>query len=277
MGPATGQNRPIDREAPPVIYEKRGRIAYITLNRPHVLNALDTHTHAALAEIWDDFEQDDELWLAVLTGAGDRAFSVGQDLKELRQRTEAGAPPSSFGSRGAPGWPRLTERHGMVKPIIARVSGYALGGGFELALACDIIVASENAVFGLPEAQLGLIPGAGGLFRLMRQIPSRTAMGYLMTGRRMPADRAYSLGLINEVCSSDALDAAVESWAEDVLRCAPLSVRAIKEVAGASAHLSLEEAFRTRYPAEERRRLSADTAEGSRAFLEKRPAQWTGQ
>jgi dehydration protein DpgD len=265
------------RDSAPVLYEKRERIAYVTLNRPHVLNALDTHTHAALAEIWDDFERDDETWLAVLTGAGDRAFSVGQDLKELRQRTEAGVPPSSFGSRGAPGWPRLTERHALSKPIIARVNGYALGGGFELALACDVIVAAETASFALPEAQLGLIPGAGGLFHLMRQLPSKTAMGYLMTGRRLSAERAFSLGLVNVLCPPEALDACVESWAKDILRCAPLSIRAIKEVARASAHLSVEEAFRTRYPAEERRQHSADTVEGPRAFLEKRPPRWRGQ
>lgn len=264
-------------DATPVVYEKRGRIAYITLNRPHVLNALDTHTHAALATIWDDFEGDDRIWLAVLTGAGERAFSVGQDLKELRARTEAGLPPSSFGSQGAPGWPRLTERHGLSKPIIARVNGYAFGGGFELALACDIVIAAETASFALPEAKLGLIPGAGGIFRLTRQLPYKTAIGHLITGRRLSAEFGFAHGFVNEVCPASELDACVDRWAEDILRCAPLSVRAIKEVAAASAHLSVEEAFQARYPAEEQRRHSLDTLEGPRAFLEKRSPAWTGR
>ena len=261
--------------APSVHYEKRGRVAYVTLNRPDMLNALDTHTHAMLVEIWDDFESDEEIWLGVLTGAGNRAFSVGQDLKELRERTKAGAPSSSFGSRGAPGWPRLTERHALDKPIIARVNGYALGGGFELALACDVIIAATTASFALPEARLGFIPGAGGLFRLTRQIPTKTAMGYLMTGRHMSAERAFALGLVNEICAPEALDDCVSRWADDILRCSPMSVRAIKDAAQISAHLSIEEAFAAHYPGEDRRQNSADAIEGPQAFLEKRPPKWT--
>jgi len=192
-----------------VRYEKRGRVAYIILDRPHVLNAMDVRMHEELLQIWDDFEKDSALWVGVLTGAGDRSFSVGQDLKELVARTGAGIPPTTFGSRGGPGWPRLTERFNLSKPVVARVNGYAFGGGFELALACDIIVAAEQACFALPEAKLGLIPGAGGLFRLTRQIPFKIAMGYLMTGRRMTATRAYELGLVNEVVPISELDASV--------------------------------------------------------------------
>jgi enoyl-CoA hydratase/carnithine racemase len=259
------------------MYQKRGRVAYITLNRPHVLNALDMKTHEELGRVWDDFERDSEMWLAVLTGAGDRAFSVGQDLKELVERTRSGAPATSFGSHGLPGWPRLTQRFGFTKSIIARVNGYALGGGFELALACDIIIAAEQASFGLPEAKLGLIPGAGGLFRLTRQIPFRVAMGHLMTGRSLSAERAYELGLVNEVVALSELDDCVERWIQDVLRCAPLSVRALKQVAHASAHLSVEQAFAERYEAEELRRQSEDCREGPLAFVEKRPPRWSGK
>lgn len=258
-----------------VSYVKRGHVAYITLNRPRALNALDLRTHAELAAIWGDFEQDDNLWLGVLTGAGERAFSVGQDLKELVVRNQAGVAPSSFGSRGALGWPRLTERFSMSKPLIARVNGYALGGGFELALACDIIVAADHAQFALPEARLGLIAGAGGVFRLTRQLATKTAMGYLMTGRKMNAARAYELGLVNEVVPMEELDACVERWVQDVLRSAPLSLRAIKEVALKSSTLSLDQAFDARYEWEERRRASADCTEGPRAFVEKRPPCWT--
>jgi len=260
-----------------VLYEKRGHVAYITLNRPHVLNAMDVRTHEELREVWDDFEQDDELWLGVLTGKGDRAFSVGQDLKELVERTRAGVEPSTFGSRGQPGWPRLTERYGLTKPLIARVNGYAFGGGFELALACDIIVACDQASFALPEAKLGLVAGAGGLFRLTRQIPFKTAIGYLMTGRRMSAERAYALGLVNEVVPPAELDACVNRWVEDVLRCAPLAVRAVKQATLASLHLPLEEAFAARYDAEERRRWSKDCQEGPLAFVEKRRPNWSAR
>jgi enoyl-CoA hydratase/carnithine racemase len=264
-------------QIPRVLYHKRDRVAHVTLNRPAVLNALDLRTHEELARIWDDFEHDDDVWIAVLTGAGERSFSVGQDLKELVAVTEAGAPATSFGSRGRPGWPRLTERFELTKPVIARVNGYALGGGFELALACDLIVAAEHAEFALPEAQLGLMAGAGGVFRLTRQLPFKAAMGYLMTGRRMTARRAYELGLVNEVVPTEQLDQAVESWIDDILRCAPLSVRAIKQVAQRSATLTLQEAFGEHYPAEFLRMQSEDTREGPRAFIEKREPVWRGK
>lgn len=264
-------------EQPRVRYEKDGRVARVTLDRPEVLNAMDLRMHEELAAIWDEIEADDEIWACVLTGAGDRSFSVGQDLKELVARVEAGtAEPSTFGSRGKPGWPRLTERFRFSKPIIGRVNGFALGGGFELALACDILIASEDAEFGLPEARLGLIAGAGGVFRLSRQVPSRTAMGYLLTGRRMSARRAYELGLVNEVVPAAALDECVDGWLADVLRCAPLSVRAIKEAATVAATLPLEQAFATRYEWEERRMHSNDAVEGPTAFVQRRPPEWSG-
>jgi crotonobetainyl-CoA hydratase/dehydration protein DpgD len=276
-GPQAGTEAAGDDDAP-VRYEKRGRVAYVTLNRPRVLNALDLRTHTALAEVWDDFERDPEVWVGVLTGAGDRSFSVGQDLKELVRRVQAGqAAPATFGSRGQPGWPRLTERFGMSKPLVARVNGYALGGGFELALACDIIVAAEHATFALPEARLGLMAGAGGVFRLTRQVPLRQALGHLMTGRRMSAARAYELGLVNEVVPAAELDACVDGWVRDLLECAPLAVRAIKEAALRSVDLPLEQAFATRYAWEERRMHSQDAQEGPRAFVEKRPPRWTGR
>ncbi|MFJ4095574.1 enoyl-CoA-hydratase DpgD [Kitasatospora sp. NPDC089913] len=261
-----------------VDYVKDGRVARITLNRPERLNALDLRTHEELALVWDDFEQDDDLWVAVLTGAGDRAFSAGQDLKELAERVRGGtAEPSTFGSRGKPGWPRLTERFDLAKPVVARVNGYAFGGGFELALACDIVVAAEHATFALPEARLGLMAGAGGVFRLTAQAPYRAALGHLLTGRPMTAARAYELGLVNEVVPAEDLDSCVDGWVEDVLRCAPLSVRAIKEAAAAARTMPLQEAFRTRFVWEERRMHSADAQEGPLAFVEKRPPRWTGR
>ncbi|MEU0833187.1 enoyl-CoA-hydratase DpgD [Streptomyces sp. NPDC005969] len=262
---------------PRVRYEKKGHVAHVTLDRPHVLNAMDTRMHEELAVIWDDVEADDDVRVAVLTGAGDRSFSVGQDLKERARLNAEGAPPTTFGSRGRPGWPRLTERFTLSKPVVARVNGYALGGGFELVLACDIVIAAAHAVFALPEAQLGLVPGAGGAFRLARQLPLKAAMGHLLTGRRMIAAMAQHFGLVNEVVMADQLDRCVEEWTNDLVRSAPLAVRAIKEATLASLDMPLEEAFTARYTWEEKRRDSDDAVEGPRAFAEKRDPVWSGR
>jgi len=161
--------------------------------------------------------------------------------------------------------------------VIAQVRGYALGGGFELALACDLVIAAEDAQFALPEAGLGLIPGAGGVFRLTRQVPWKVAMGHLLTGRRMDARRAHELGLVNEVVPAAELERCAQEWAADVARCAPLSVRAIKQSAEQSATMTLAEAFGARYAWEERRMHSRDAKEGARAFAEKRAPVWEGR
>ncbi|WP_328701709.1 enoyl-CoA-hydratase DpgD [Amycolatopsis pittospori] len=261
---------------PRVRYEKKDQVAFVTMDRPAVLNAMDLRMHEELAEVWDDFEADDDLRVAVLTGAGDRAFSVGQDLKERARLSQQGTLPTTYGSRGQPGWPRLTERFTMSKPVIARVDGYALGGGFELALACDLVIASADAVFALPEARLGLIPGAGGAFRLARQLPLKVAMGYLLTGRRMSAVSALHFGLVNEVVAAERLDDCVTEWAQSVVRAAPLSVRSIKESVLRSVDMPLHQAFETEYWWEERRRRSRDADEGVRAFTENREPVWSG-
>ncbi|WP_037311097.1 enoyl-CoA-hydratase DpgD [Amycolatopsis orientalis] len=260
-----------------VRYEKKDHVAYVTMDRPAVLNAMDRRMHEELAGIWDDVEADDDVRAVVLTGAGDRAFSVGQDLKERARLNESGVAPTTFGSGGQAGHPRLTDRFTLSKPVVARVRGYALGGGFELVLACDIVIAAEDAVFALPEVRLGLIAGAGGVFRLPRQLPQKVAMGYLLTGRRMDAATALRHGLVNEVVPAAELDQCVADWTDSLVRAAPLSVRAIKEAALRSVDLPLEEAFTTSYHWEERRRRSADAIEGVRAFAEKRDPIWTGQ
>lgn len=262
---------------PRVGYRKEGHVAWVTMDRPEVLNAMDLRMHQELAAAWDDIEADDDVWLAVLTGAGDRAFSVGQDLKERARLDREGAAPTTFGSRGLPGWPRLTERFAMAKPVLARVHGYALGGGFELALACDLIIASDQAVFALPEARLGLVPGAGGGFRLAGQLPLKTAMGYLLTGRQITAARALELGLVNEVVPVEDLDRCVQEWVDQLVRSAPLSVRAIKESVMRPVGRQLEESFGDRYVWEDRRRSSRDAVEGPRAFAERREPTWEGR
>jgi dehydration protein DpgD len=261
---------------PRVRFEKRAHVAYLTLDRPEVLNAMDLRMHEELGIIWDEIEADDDVRVVVLTGAG-RAFSAGQDLRERAELNQLGAQPTTFGSRHQPGYPRLTERFRFSKPVVARVNGYALGGGFELALACDIIVAADKAVFALPEVLLGLVPGAGGAFRLPRQLPLKAAMGYLLTGRQMTARVALHFGLVNDVVPADLLDQCVAGWVDDLLRGAPLAIRAIKEAVLSSADMSMEQAFATRFEWEQRRMYSRDAVEGPRAFAENRDPVWDGR
>jgi crotonobetainyl-CoA hydratase/dehydration protein DpgD len=241
------------------------------------MNALHAHASAELASVWDDFAANDDLWIGVLTGEGDRAFSAGNDLKytaelsrmTLEQRPQLPPTPTGFGG--------LTSRYDLFKPIIARVNGFALGGGFELAMACDIIVAAEHAEIGLPEPRRGLIAGAMGVHRLPRQVPLKVAMGHMLTGRHMSAQRGYELGVVNQVVPLADLDAAVDEWVADIVRCAPLSVRSTKEAALTGLELTLQDAGKARYEWEMRRRASADAVEGPRAFAEKRTPNWTGR
>lgn len=254
-----------------------GPVLHLIINRPHVMNAMDSHAHLALSEALDYAAAADDIRVVVLTGAGEKAFSAGRDLKELADRERM--PPAQASLLDAR-WGkirRLTDRFDFDKPIIARVNGVALGGGFELALACDIIIAAEHARFALPEARRGLIPFAGGVHRLPRQIPLKQAMGYMLTGRPMSASRALELGLLNEVVAMGRLDECVSSWVEDILACAPLSVRAIKQCAMQGIGMPLEAAMKAVYPAEERRRLGRDAKEGPQAFAEGRAPVWTGK
>jgi enoyl-CoA hydratase/carnithine racemase len=250
--------------------ERDGRVLTVTLRRPEVMNALHPPASCELAEVFDDFAADPELWVAILTAEGERAFSAGNDLKYQATGQPMGLPQSGFGG--------LTGRFDLWKPIVCAVNGLALGGGFELALACDVVVASETASFGLPEVRVGLAALFGGLHRLPRQIPQKRAMGMILTGRRIGAAEAFALGLVNEVVPPAALQSAARGWADEILEAAPLSVRASKQaVLHGLAHASLEEAMSARYPAQSEMARSADFVEGPRAFAEKRRPRWQGR
>jgi enoyl-CoA hydratase/carnithine racemase len=278
------------------LYEAADHVARITINRPEVRNALHAGATEELGRHLDEIERNDDIWVAVITGAGEQAFSAGMDLKAASRQAAAAPQAAAAAAPAQPAdrtaqpadrsaqpadhrdrSPSLTRRFHFAKPVIARVNGYALGGGLELAMACDIIVAADHAELGLPEPRRGLIAGGVGVHRLPRQIPLKVAMGYMLTGRHMSAQRAYELGLVNQVVPLAQLDAAVSEWIADILRCSPLAVRATKESAMRGLDLPLPQAASSIWEWEKRRRTSHDRLEGPRAFAEKRPPKWEGR
>jgi crotonobetainyl-CoA hydratase len=257
-----------------VIYEKRDHIAYVTLNRPERMNALDNHSHRELIEIFDDFAADADAWVAIITGAGSRAFCAGNDLKATAQASANGEKRVDADSRFA----AITRGYECPKPLIAAVNGVAAGGGFEIALACDIVIAAGNARFGLPEPRVGLIAGAGGIHRLARQIPLKHAMGLLLTGRLISAQEAFRLGVVNEVVTAPKLMPTAQRWAEEILQCSPLLVGLTKEAVRDGSGLDVDEAIARDWEQRIPRMLaSRDYIEGPRAFAEKRRPVWTGR
>ncbi|HJN52892.1 MAG: enoyl-CoA hydratase-related protein [Pseudomonadales bacterium] len=258
------------------LFEVQDRVVWITLNRPEAMNSLNPQLRWELSELFTEVEQNDDIWMAVVTGAGEKAFSAGADLKHRAVERDASAEQRDEWRRMGGETLPLNQRWHFPKPVIAMVNGYALGGGLELAMSCDIIVCADHAELGLPEPRRGLIAGGVGVHRLPRQIGLKPAMGYLLTGRHMKAERAYQLGLVNEVVPLPVLREAVDGWVADILRCAPLAVRATKEATMRGLDYPLAQAFVTPYESEQKRVASEDAQEGPKAFAEKRPPNWKG-
>ena len=247
-------------------YQKEGKIAIFTLNRPESLNSIDTESIQELSKALIDFKDDAELLVGIITGAGDRAFSIGADVETLLPELKktrgqlCGSPPNIM--RGLELW----------KPMIAAINGAALGGGLELALACDLRIASEKAIFGMPEVMLGIIPGWGGTQRLPRAIPMAKAAELILTGRPINAQEAYRIGLVNKVVPPSELMTAARQMAEMLCRPAPLAVRAAKQAMLQGMNLSLGDGLELEKTLNDFLVITEDFDEGRKALAEKRKA-----
>jgi crotonobetainyl-CoA hydratase len=245
-------------------------LTIVSIERPDVYNALNADAHVELHSAFDDFANDESQWVAIITGAGERAFCAGHDLKQQAEGGGIRFPQSGFGG--------LTSRFDLTKPVIAAVNGVAMGGGFEIALACDIIVAAGHAKFALPEPKVGLAALAGGVHRLPQAIGLKRAMGMMLTGRVVTAQEGADLGFVNEVAQGDVL-ATARRWADEMLQCSPMSLRATKQAALSGLGLTDERALSGAwdYPAVKAMQASEDGIEGPAAFMAKRKPIWLGR
>lgn len=251
-----------------VRYEHTGRIVTVTIDRPEAMNAIDPETHQALIEAWTRFRDDDGAWVAIFTGAGDKAFSAGADLKKMI--------PAAFSKEGRrrghndPGLGGITRGLEIWKPMIAAVNGHCLAGGMELALACDLRIAVPHATFGLPEVRWAIMPGAGGTQRLPRAIPLAKAMELILMARTLTAEEALRWGLVNAVVPPADLQRIAREWAETICERGPLAVRAAKEATMRGLTLPLADGLRLEAFLSGTLRGTEDAVEGPKAFAEKR-------
>jgi enoyl-CoA hydratase/carnithine racemase len=250
-----------------ILFEKRNAIAYVTINRPERLNACDFEAYARLAEVWSEVQDDPALRVAILTGAGERAFCAGSDIKSNYVENRGAEPHNLL-------FPRMLT---LEKPIIAAINGHANGGGLEQALACDIRVAADHAQFGLGEVRLGWLPGGGGTQRLPRLIPLGRALEMLYTGNRIDAREALRLGLVDHVVPMSQLIEKCEEIANEICKSAPLAVQRIKRVALRGLDLPLAEGLQLERENYNWLQTTADAREGAAAFAEKRPPLWKSQ
>jgi len=251
--------------------EQDGNLLIVTINRPERMNALHPPGNAELAGVFDDFAANPDLWVAIITGEGDRAFCAGNDLRYQAEGGDRSAAPAT-------GFAGITSRWDLDKPLIAAVNGVAMGGGFEIALACDLIIASETARFALPEPKVGLAALAGGVHRLPRQIGLKRAMGMMLTGRHVPAAEGMELGFVNEVVAPDQLMDRARAWAAMILECSPMSIRATKQAAMQGLDQGgVRAAHEAKYDAVAAMIKSEDFVEGPKAFSEKRAPNWSGR
>ena len=252
-----------------ILVEQKGPVTWITLNRPASLNALTYDMHHGLQKAFDDFAADSAQRICVVTGAGDKAFCAGSDLK--------GGLSGTYPKNGYAG---LAQRFDLNKPVIAAVNGFALGGGFELALSCDLIIASDRASFGLPEPLVGAIALGSGLHRLPRQIGLKPAMGLILTSRRVSAEEGVRMGFVNEAVAPDKLHETVNGYCDDILKGSPVAIAASKAIVNrglAATGLEAALAAQPDFPEFKYWKSSDDAREGIAAFTEKRQPEWTGR
>jgi len=256
-----------------ITYETKGRLAYVTIDRPERRNAIDPDTSRELRDAFEAFKADGEAWVAILTGSGEQAFSAGADLVAMAESFAGGGG----GLRYDVPFGGITRNFECWKPIIAAINGYCLAGGLELALSCDIRVAAEHATFGLPEPKRAIIPAAGGTQRLPRTVPPAFAMELLLTGNRFDAQTALRFGLVSRVVPAAQLMAAAEEIAAGILECGPLAVRAIKQAAVQGREMSLEDGLKLESQLAGQVFLSEDAREGPTAFAQKRKPEYKGR